>query len=141
VVAKVTIFVQDAFTDSDGTKLESHTPNIGEAWLRRSGRGPGIRVSSNTISAASSKLFRYTNAAPPGASEYDIDAGFALVGASSEVWGLLGRFADSNNFYAAYYDDSVNYYYLDKTLSGQTTNLDSLSEAYAGPTPARKPLP
>ena len=77
-------------------------------------------------------MFRYTNAAPPGASQYNIDMDFALIGASSEVWGLLGRFADSNNFYAAYYDDSVNYYYLDKTLAGLTTNLDSLSEAYSG---------
>jgi hypothetical protein len=128
----VAIFVSDTFTDTDATKLENHAPEVGGVWLRRSGRGPGVKVTSNTVSAGNSKLYRYTNAAVPGASEYTVDADFTLIGASSEVWGLIGRFVDSNNFYAAYYSDADDTYYLEKTVLGVSEVLASSSGAYTG---------
>jgi hypothetical protein len=128
----MTVFAQDFFTDKSGTKLTSHEPNVGGPWLRRAGRGPGVKVFINSVSAASAKLYRYTISGVPGSVDYDVDASFALIAPNAEVWGLIARFVDANNFYEAYYDDSVNTYYLDKTVAGITEHIDDHPEVYAG---------
>ncbi|MGH9421205.1 MAG: hypothetical protein ACRD3J_14605, partial [Thermoanaerobaculia bacterium] len=89
-----TIFVQDTFTVGANTMLESHTPNTGGAWTRRTG-GSGIIINAaadNARNVATGDWNVYTNATTAPAAEAVVDATvtFTRVNANNFV-DLFGR--------------------------------------------------
>lgn len=82
--AGTTVTLSDTFTDTNGTLLGAHSPNIGGAWQAMQygilGTTPGsdLEINLNTIRStgsggtAASNAITYRNSTDPGADEYDI---------------------------------------------------------------------
>jgi len=93
--------VQDTFTDTNGTLLTAHTPDVdtvGGGWVSW-GNGGSIDIQSNkasTIGGGSNPNFgsHYIDA---GAADVDITSTYA-VDASNDL-GILVRYQDANNFW------------------------------------------
>ncbi len=126
----MTVFVSDTFTDSDSTELSAHTPDVGDAWVKRTGTNT-YEISSNTLVASGSGLARYSNSAVPAGNEYDITVDWTYS-AGAPSFGVVGRYVDENNFYYSYHGKSNGTYHLYKIVSGVWTELDTLVEAYPG---------
>jgi hypothetical protein len=120
------VFLSDTFTDSDGTWLQNHTPETGGAWAKRAGGSIGTIQSNKAESNAS----WYTNDATPGGAEYTITADLHSPTDNNEYFYILGRFQDTSNFYMAEYISSTSTMKLHKKVSGVTTQLDALAEAW-----------
>jgi len=67
----MTIYVTDSFTDTDGTALHSHTPDVGTSFVDASGSG-ALTIQSNCIPGESFANDRgyYTNS-PPASADYE----------------------------------------------------------------------
>jgi hypothetical protein len=120
----MTVFVSDTFTDTNGTLLEDHTPEVGGAWVKRS--SGSVKVNNNQIEGVFG-LGYYTNAAVPGGAGYDITYNWESF--SSQI-GVVARFLDMSNFYRARYYSGE--YDLKKVVSGSWSLLDLTAEAAPG---------
>jgi hypothetical protein len=124
----MTVFVSDTFTASDGTYLEDHSPEVGDAWQSRLGN-TAIEIWSNTATLRRlGKYAYYTNAATPSSAEYDITANFLKYTSGGATFGFVGRFVDGSNYYLFYYIHGDTAYYLKKRIEGVFSTLDTLVE-------------
>jgi hypothetical protein len=125
----LTVFVSDTFTDTDGTLLEDHTPEVGSAWIKRAGTGTS-GIQSNVLQPV--LWTSHTNGAVPGSNEYDINCDFTPDTSTNNVnfW-VYGYYQDESNMYFARYAHSAGGGFLDiwKRVLGAYTKLDTLEEA------------
>ena len=115
------IFVQDSFTDIDGTLLEDHTPDIGGTWTARLFT---MSITGNKLNSAVGAIYDNTTVAP-----FDnIDITFRWLALGNYI-GAVGRSItnNANNQYRAVYDSDR--YILQRVLNGVVTNLVYLIEA------------
>lgn len=94
----------DAFTDTNGTDLVSHTPDTGTSWTEAAdGSGNrNIEVQSNEAAPDATETqtgIWYTAQGTYPSAEYDVLADFPSVGVSPGVAGLIARWTDSDNNY------------------------------------------
>jgi len=134
-------FVQDAFTDTNGTLLQDHTPDTGGAWAELDFKANetgsstvNADISSNRVVAVSTTASRgYRNAADPGSNEYDITGDINRgIQTIEGIYTLLGRMTPTGTSNSA-----VDRYHVEhrtgsgfgsrlkKTVSGTQTELDS----------------
>lgn len=107
------LLVSDTFTDSNGTALTAHTPDIdtvGSGWVNQSG----------TYQIDSNAAHRETG---PTGSVVAIDAGNADVTVKSDISakttsGIVARLSDDNNYWLGWAQDGKLY----------ENNADSLTE-------------
>ena len=89
-----TVFVRDTFTTVASVLLEAHLPDTGGAWARLSGT-QGIRVlaaTDNIQNVLGDDVNRYSNAAIPPASEYNLGITVTYTGPSPNAFvELIGR--------------------------------------------------
>jgi hypothetical protein len=124
----MTVFVQDSFTDDDGTHLGDHAPETGGAWILRLGGTPAEIDTNKLVGGWSApQVTVYTNDAVPGSNAYDVQADFVEVG-DGKFWGLMGRWTDNDNYYYCYHYGVK--YYLFKRVEGVSTELDRNNEAW-----------
>jgi hypothetical protein len=117
--------VQDTFSDTNGTLLENHTPDIGGRWTNISTGNASIQ--SNTLFPSSGAASRfYVNASLPAA---DYEMSFTV----SAHFGLNGFMAhrQGNNFYYAIRTQTA--YQIVTLISGVPTVLVALTEALSLP--------
>lgn len=92
------IFVNDTFTDTEGTAITSHTPEVGGAITLVPDAWPagGAEIASNRVRDNNGLIGLFKYAATPGDEEYDVEAVVRCVTATGEV-AICGRI-DSGGF-------------------------------------------
>jgi hypothetical protein len=127
----MTVFVSDTFTDTNGTLLQDHTPEIGGNWIRRTG-SQNFDIQSNTarVTVAKIAIHAYTNDTTAGAADYDVQSDVTVT-ASGNAWGvgLVGRLTDAGNYYFAIFGPSgTARLEIRKRVSDSETILDFVAE-------------
>jgi len=126
--------VSDTFSDTSGTNLESHTPDVGGTWVQHGSYvGAKLQISSanrcrkeNAAAAAC-----YYNNADPGADNYEISVLVRVLSTGSVSYpGLAGRIATAANtmYFARYVPDPTNLWQLYKLVAGVATSLGTWAE-------------
>lgn len=85
-------FLDDLFTDTDGTLLTAHTPSpTGGAWSSQAGGGGGtFAVNSNRAYGTSAGIM--VNSAAPGSADYEVAAQLVPLSVDHNTsWGVVGR--------------------------------------------------
>lgn len=99
-------FLQDTFTDTAGTLLENHTPDVGGVWTKITGTGSLDITAGGQCRLASTitGTVLYSNGANPGQSSYYVEARVASTGvdSASQVVGVVTRKqAGADTYYRA----------------------------------------
>lgn len=115
-------FLTDTFTDTDGTLIAAHTPDLGGAWSLYSGSGATIQTNRVYCSVTACII---QNAATPPSANYAIEVVVDFVAANSDNIGIAGRITAGNNYYLFRFAKSVNQWQLAKIANNVTTNLDT----------------
>lgn len=91
-------FASDTFTDTNGTLLENHTPDLGTSWTKGSGLDAGIvSINANTIygSGASADIRMWYIGVTSTNADYDVQATFKISNTSATSLTILGRASTS----------------------------------------------
>lgn len=115
--------ISDAFTDTNGTALQSHTPTTaGSSWTRistLSATGVNLECNSNELDYGNGGLSvtaTYTAEGTYSSADYFVSVDSVFTGAADEPVILIARYQDVDNFYALYFNDT--YFELHRVLSG-----------------------
>lgn len=124
--------VTDTFTDTAGTSLTAHTPEVGGAWVLSAGESSGAMSISSAGRAYSADMigtFRNT-AAMPFANQY-VEADLVRLSAvSGHSAGIAARMEDAfRSHYFARYAIDQSRWDLFKAVNGTFTNLGSYDDA------------
>lgn len=138
------VIVQDSFTDTNGTGLADHDPDVGGAWVATTFTVFGFssqiaEIQSNRLQSggSSSQTLAYRNAAIPGSAEYTLACDW-LTGVSSanaERSGLFARMtptgtsrADVDHYFAAFgYSSGTSGAAIAKVISDSQTTLTNIN--------------
>jgi PKD repeat protein len=114
--------VVDTFTDTNGTLLQAHTPEIGSAWVSLT--GPSLDIQNNAVDGDSSSYARYYNNTVDAA---DVAVTISNYSAVPFACAIIARLTDANNYY---------YYSLDagvwKNVAGVHTKIIDFSDGADG---------
>jgi len=117
-------YVKDTFTDTNGTVLSSHTPDIGGAWSEVGGGATSnITIQSDTIQQALFGNSKAVNATTASTADYQVSIDVIMSAATAGVdeVGVMGR----GNFGAG--NSYIVYYDTDFTTPNQTVVLSSFA--------------
>jgi len=123
-------FVDDTFTDTDGTALDAHTGETGAAWTQHPSYGVGTDsvINSNRLRDADSSnaLVYYASGVPAGV-EYDVQVTLRRVaGGGQDFSGFFGRLSTTvDSGYFLQYRVDVTEWRLFKADGGAYTQLGS----------------
>lgn len=122
------VFLSDTFTDADNTYLTAHTPDVGGAWILRSGNPDGARIVGNRLDSTVYSAAIHTNAASPGGAEYDILWDCVVAGTAFSRLGAVARFLDLSNYYFFFFvsGSASVAYYIYRYLGGYLAVLAEL---------------
>lgn len=127
-------FLNDTFTDVNGTALASHTGETGATWTKHPNAGASnIAVSNiNTIVSDGTTLSYYYASGTPAGAEYDVTSDLLIKSTTaSRRAGVMARLAtDAATYYRAYYENQVEWVLI-KNVAGSSTNLGTWSEVIA----------
>ena len=121
-------FVDDGFTGSNSTTLQTHYPDTaGFEWVKNTVSGTGgLEIQTNAMyhnASAATNLLVYNNRRPALGNGYAVQAGVVVAGSgTTNQVGVVARYQDTSNFYAAYLRADLALV-LDKKVAGTTTNL------------------
>jgi hypothetical protein len=125
-------FVNDTFTDSDGTDLSAHTGEVGATWAYNGTDNSGtylITTNRAHASAGSSRTAIYASGAPASA-EYDVQATITIVAGTNHISGVAGRMnISTSHYYIAAYHNTADQWELRKSIAGVTTILGTWAES------------
>ena len=108
--------VRDTFTDTNGTSLASHTPELGGPWTAVSGTAA---IQSNKWAASvGSTVFTTLDVGKPN---FTLDVDFTLSTSDSFAPYLWVRYADASNNWQIYRPAGGDTWYLDECTAGVTT--------------------
>lgn len=124
-------FLSDTFTDTAGTLLENHTPDIGSTWSKIAGAGSiDITLGGKArLASTISGTVLYSNSADPVYEEYSVTATVTSSGetSTSQVVGVIARKqSGADTYYRAYLIGGASGSRgakLDKVVAGTVTNL------------------
>ncbi len=120
------VFVKDTFTDTAGTDIASHTPDVGGAWTYRSGStGDLVIDNNNRLRTASAADCRIIDATVPSSPDYVVQADITQVtNSTSTEFNIMGRYdLATDNWYAIHFYNGNNNIFLYKFISGSFTLL------------------
>lgn len=114
---------QDSFTDSDGTLLNAHTPNVGTSWTRLWYSSGEIEIQGNTAvpNGGLSDGAIYVADTTYSTADYNVKVTAVTVDSSDDSSYLLGRVQDQENMYALKWTTTVLTLY--KKVSGTWSTL------------------
>lgn len=123
------VFVQDSFTDTDGTNLQGHVGEIGAAWTKLPGFSGNATINGNTLINGTSEAAYYASGSP-AAADYAVSADYSWENSSFANLKIMGR-ADTStgDHYALHYARSDATFRLQKHVSGSLTTLASGSQS------------
>jgi hypothetical protein len=127
-------FVNDTFTDTNGTALTSHTSE-GTTWTRRGSGGSAAGIQNNAVNAPDS-LDLYTASNSPAGANYSVTATLKYKSTSTSPYvGVVFGWADANNYYWAgwdgWYTAPVNRWRIFKVVGGTRTEIGVYNSAPA----------
>lgn len=128
----IATFVSDSFTDTDGTLITAHTPEIGGAWVAQSGYAPATQSAINAGRVYSpTTLGTYRNTATPPSADYYVETVIDFLSdIASDAVGVIARAnAASNNFYFARFSRGSNNFRMFKQVNGVATQLGTALSA------------
>ena len=105
------ILIQDSFTDTNGTLVEDHTPEIGGAWNKVTGISATIQ--SNEVDVGGSENPLYINSISDVADVYS-----QIKKTQNDGFLLIGRYTDINNYY--FFDEGTG---IRKFVAGTPSTL------------------
>jgi hypothetical protein len=132
-----TLFLEDSFTDTNGTLITAHTGETGAAWAVQSGYSPSATatIDNNRVVPASSDNCFVASGAPSDA-DYFVEGVIEFVSnLTSTNLGVCGRMAAAaNTMYLARYLGASGGpgWHLFKAVAGTFTELGSYPESYPG---------
>lgn len=129
-------FVNDTFTDTDGTTLVGHTGETGATWTAHPSSAAGNwKVQTNRVFPDASNVIRYASGVGPFATaEYDVTAVLRTVtSAANAGQGFCGRMdTAADTFYMARYNVASGVYELFKRVASTFTSLGTFTAAAPG---------
>lgn len=133
------IFLQDSFTDADGTNITAHTGETGATWSAITGYSPATpsKIQNNRLWTASNQGGYRASGTPPSPDYYvEVPITF-LSTVSADGLGVAGRISGSaNTMYFGRYGVTAGGWQLFKVVAGTTTQMGSTATA-AAPTGTR----
>lgn len=125
------IYISDTFTDTNGTAIASHTPNVGGAW-NVSG---AITITSNQLICGQfGSGHPYNSTTSMASADYEVLADVVWAGAAdgnADMAGVIGRFnTAASDYYFAYYNTTGAAWHLSKAISGSESSLGTSAMAY-----------
>lgn len=124
--------VSDTFTDTSGTVLSSHTPDVGGSWVRHPSYSSATMVISNANRCrkdGSSAGACYYQNIDPGSDDYTVQLTVRIVSTAASALGPAARVsASANTMYLCRYLMDSAIWQLYKFVSGTATLLGSWSE-------------
>ena len=108
--------VNDTFTVASQEELDAHTPDVGAQWIKRIDTAAGtlhVDPTNNWAETAFSQGnggYLYTVPTAPALADYTVKVTFKgtpPVQASGRPVGVIGRYVDVNNYYAAGINDEA----------------------------------
>lgn len=114
------ILVQDTFTDTNGTQLSSHSPDIGGAWIDPIFSVEEAQIQSNKL-LVGFDAFYYNDISNVADVYVQIDC---VTDGASLLAGLVVRYTDSSNYY--YYDPGFG---IKKLVGGTPTTIAAYADA------------
>lgn len=116
-------FLNDTFTDTDGTALTAHTGEVGATWTRQTGSdNPTVAINSNKVSSVGfSQSALYHASGTPANANYSVSAVFDDPG-SSAFYGPGARMVSgqSTGYFAVYFNTVLRIY---KRVNGTLTGI------------------
>lgn len=127
-------FLNDTFTDTDGTVLQSHVGELGATWTDHPNNSANAIIKTNRVRGASGGTHIYYASGLPTTAEYDVSVPLTQITALGGG-GPAGRMdTAANTFYRGRYNASGNWEIF-KTVAGSSTNLGTAAEAWPGGSP------
>lgn len=139
-------FAEDAFTGTDGTNLQSHTPDIGTSWTDRDGASTGFQINTNRCHTnLGGDFYGYYLAPDPADADYMVQVDVLTSGSAKTSPGpairmdttgngdvIFARWSGGDTRWEIYErdDGSVNLLgsgLLDAPTSAQTAKLNATS--------------
>jgi hypothetical protein len=125
------VALEDNFTDTDGTLLQSHSSDSGHSWTKHSSSNADAQVETNRArgqgAAGGSVKSRYYASWVPASADYDVEGDFNLIGSpSSDDGAVCGRMDTSaETYYMARYGTFGFDWSLRKNVAGTQTTIGS----------------
>jgi len=124
-VCFATEIVYDTFTESVNMALQSHTPDVGGAWVKWTINTTGatvIAANDYVIGDDNGSTAGYFNQQSPASNDYNVIADVYVIYGNPGYVGVLGR-GTGNTFYSVHYSTGI--WYLNKVIDGVGTDLDT----------------
>lgn len=126
-------FVQDSFTDTNATALQSHTGETGATWAKLTGFTRDAQIQSNVLENLTNSDAAYYASGAPASADYEVELDYSWVNSGLATSEVLGRMDTSTgDFYSFYYRRDANQYRLRKRVGGTYTTLSSVSGSSPG---------
>ena len=122
---------QDTFTDTNGTNIESHTPDVqpSTGWSTQSGTFAISSTNSLQCTAVSSQVGYTVIDMSAASGTLDVNVAVGPVSSSGNNMGLVFRWSDTSNYWLFRWvvnaAGTVDGFYLTKYASGTPTTPDS----------------
>jgi len=119
------VFFSDTFTDSNGTVLDSHTPETGTGWIERNNDGSNMEIQSNEVTGDGglSDGALYTANATYPSDDYDVTVQIGTADSGDDTFHVIARYTDNNNMLALRYNEDV--FALHKKVAGTWTTISN----------------
>lgn len=117
------LFFYDTFTDTNGTALDSHTPETGTGWTMRDNSGSNMEIQGGEVTGDGglNDGALYTATATYPSDDYDVTAVIGTADTSSDTFSIVARWTDNDNMLALRYNEDV--FALHKKVAGTWTTL------------------
>lgn len=126
-------FVSDAFTDTDGTDLASHTGAVGASWTKHGSYGSGSLLISNANRVRSGAVGNslYTASGLPASADYDVIGDVVNFSILSNI-GVAGRIATgADTMYLAWLSTVAGNIELYEVVAGSYTLIDTDPQTFS----------
>lgn len=129
------VFASDTFTDTSGTNLTAHTPEVGSAWVKTNGAtGDAMISDANRARINSTTTAIYRQPTTPPSADYSVEATLVVKSYGGGItWnaGLYGRAPGdgTNSCYRFFFTNpsggGAGTFTLGKIVTGTATVLDT----------------
>lgn len=125
-------FAADTFTDTSGTALDSHTPDVGGPITKHpvsTGAGGAVAISNaNRGRKSTANRGSYYYAGLPASADYTVGGVMRPIDTTNSSVGVAGRMNTvAETYYRAYFDRGSGLLQLEVAVSGTLTSLGSFS--------------
>ena len=126
----MSIAVNDSFTDTAGTALESHTGETGATWAKNTtyNTGAAVITNANRVRGNAAANTVYYASGSPGSADYDVEADLYVASLTNSV-GVMGRLSTSAaTYYNFTYSATSSQWQLLSVTAGTVNSTTTFSQ-------------